>query len=124
MVGRYWGEARGRSRHFAAAGAGLLILVVQLMLPRPLWHRAGDGLAHALLVLGVAGALATGTTSYYMGERFSTVSQDLEGRIGHWQERYRSGAHLRRSLAGLGLRRYPRPISGPPLPTPVHGVAR
>ncbi|HQV16624.1 MAG TPA: hypothetical protein PK620_17090, partial [Denitromonas sp.] len=64
-------------------------------------------LAHALLVLGVAGALATGTTSYYMGERFSTVSQDLEGRIGHWQE----GIALVRTSAdhwlGLGLGRYP-----------------
>ncbi len=107
VVGRYWGEGAGEAGIFAAAAAGLLVLVVQLLLPRPLWHRAGDGLAHALLVLGMAGALATGTTSYYMGERFSTVSQDLEGRVAHWQE----GAALVRSSAdhwlGLGLGRYP-----------------
>lgn len=107
VVGRYWGEGVGEAGIVAAAGAGLLILAVQLMLPRPLWHQAGNGLAHALLVLGVAGALATGTTSYYMGERFSTVSEDLGGRIAHWQE----GAALVRTPAdhwlGLGLGRYP-----------------
>ncbi|MFV0665077.1 MAG: hypothetical protein ACK5NS_15555 [Denitromonas sp.] len=114
-VGRYWGEGAGEAGIWAATAAGLLLLALQLALPRPLWHRAGEGLAHALLVLGAAAALASGATSYYMGERFSTVSQDFEGRMAHWQE----GADLVRTPAdlwlGLGLGRYPEAYfwSGP-----------
>ena len=107
VVGRYWGEGMGETGILAAVAAGLLVLAVQLLLPRPLWQRAGAGVAHALLVLGMAGALATGATSYYMGERFSTVGEDLEGRMAHWRE----GAALLRTPAdywlGLGLGRYP-----------------
>ncbi|MBT0962367.1 O-antigen ligase family protein [Denitromonas iodatirespirans] len=115
VVGSYWGEGMGEAGIMAAAAAGLLVLAVQLMLPRPLWQHAGEGVAHALLALGVAGALATGATSYYVGERFSTVSEDLEGRMAHWRE----GAALLRTPAdtwlGLGLGRYPEAYfwSGP-----------
>ncbi len=105
-VGLHWGEGTGSTGIILAVAAGLVILTIQVS-TRPLWHATAQQATTALLVLGAVAALAAGAGSYYMGERFSTTSQDLQGRIDHWME----GASLVRTpadaLFGIGLGRYP-----------------
>ena len=105
-VGLYWGEGHGSMGIVMAVGVGLAVMIWHVGI-RPMWHASPRGATNLVLVLGVAGSVATGLGSYYMGERFSTTSADLDGRIAHWQE----GARLVRTpmdaAFGIGLGRYP-----------------
>jgi len=113
-VGLYWGEGEGAVGIVLAILAGLLILLMQTSI-RPIWRASANGALNIVLMLGLAAALSVGIGSYYVGERFSTTSQDLDGRIQHWKD----GARLVRStedaLFGIGLGRYPEAYfwSGP-----------
>jgi len=104
-VGLYWGEGNGAIGIMTAVGIILLALTIQHT-GRPFWHTDRDQAVAALLVFGLAGALAVGVGSYYLGERFGSVERDLEGRMDHW----RAGVALvpeGNTVWGLGLGRYP-----------------
>jgi len=113
-VGYYWGEGNGAEGIAVSIAAGLLVLVAQTAI-RPIWRPSLHGAMNAVLVLGVSSALAVGIGSYYVGERFSTTSEDLQGRIHHWKEGARLVQTTEDALFGIGLGRYPEAYfwSGP-----------
>jgi hypothetical protein len=106
QVSLYWGEGKGSTGILAAIAAALALLLVHAG-ARPLWQATVRGAMNGLLVLGLAATVAAGLGSYYVGERFSTTSEDLAGRMAHWRE----GAALVRTpmdaAFGIGLGRYP-----------------
>jgi hypothetical protein len=105
-VGLYWGEGHGSTGIIAAISTGLLLMICHVGV-RPMWQATTRGAMNLILVLGVAAAIAAGLGSYYMSERFSTTSTDLDGRIAHWREGSRLVRTPMDATFGIGLGRYP-----------------
>ncbi|MCL2524011.1 MAG: hypothetical protein FWF17_05410 [Betaproteobacteria bacterium] len=107
-VAAHWG---GEGALWGMLGALLVVFALSLaavFAARPVWPgtlRWQATFMSAALAVSAAAAVFIG--GGYMGERFSTSSQDLEGRIGHWSlsvEMLQTPMDL---WFGKGLGRYP-----------------
>lgn len=106
FLGLYWGEGKGEIGIVVAIAAGLAMLTLQLT-KRPLWHVTTAGAMNVLLMLGAAATVAAGLGSYYVGERFSTTSDDLARRVEHWRDGVSLATTTADEWLGIGLGRYP-----------------
>ncbi|SBT05691.1 conserved membrane hypothetical protein [Candidatus Propionivibrio aalborgensis] len=107
-VAGYWGGVEALPGAFGALTLMFLILVWAAFSKRPLWPNdlrwQGGLLTTAVAVSGLISVFGGGA---YMGDRFSTSSSDLDGRLLHWRQ---AVAMLQTSADitfGKGLGRFP-----------------
>jgi hypothetical protein len=108
LVASHWGEAPGLQHAWPAVLAVLLLMGavhVRAQVPWPpswRWHMA---CAASMAMVGAVIAIFGG--GEYMGKRFSTGSQDFDGRLAHWEltrSMLRTDADL---WLGRGMGRFP-----------------
>lgn len=84
-VALHWGGDAAESSGIAASALIIIALLLQTTRTQTIWStdRRATGIA-AASAIGVL-SLAVGMGSYFIGSRFSTVNEDLAGRVRHWQ---------------------------------------
>lgn len=108
LVAHHWGYSKAVGPAAAAVAACLLLVLAAGTVRRPLWPDSMRWQATTVCLMGLAiaiiGVFGGGT---YMGDRFSTGSSDLRGRIDHWK----LGASMLQTPSdwwfGKGLGRFP-----------------
>jgi len=108
LVANHWGETRAVLPAVVSAVACVAAAVWAGLARRPAWPDGIRWQAGVLFVMGVVLAtIAVFTGGAYMGERFSTGSRDLDGRLVHWKQ----GTNMLTTPAdwwlGKGLGRFP-----------------
>jgi hypothetical protein len=108
LIAWHWGGSAALPAIGALIGLAFGLFLLNRRWPTPLWHTNRGALTVTLFCGIVLAILIPIAGSYYTGSRFSTVSGDLETRVGHWREALdMMSPELSTSLFGMGLGRYP-----------------
>ncbi len=102
----HWGGDAALPGGLIASGLLFLALVAQTVLPRPIWRLDRSQTKTVTISSLVALMLAVGASSYFIGERFSTVGQDFDGRLQHWRKSIALIDSDREWALGIGVGRY------------------
>lgn len=93
----------------ALAGTAVLcgLALVHSLGKRGLWEQDTRSLVRVCIGIGVATGAAVASGSYYLGERVSTLGDDLDGRLKHFEHSIGLAVSDTDRLIGLGVGRYP-----------------
>ncbi len=107
-VADFWGGADALFAMSSALSMLFLVAIWSAFSRRPLWPNSlrwqGSLITTAVAVCGVIAVFSGGA---YMGERFTTSSQDLDGRLSHWRQTIAMLQSPSDIAFGKGLGRFP-----------------
>lgn len=108
LVGLHWGgRAAAIDGAVVLAWAALLLGAARLLPAQPLRLDQRTLMAAAVCAIGLATVIPI-TSSYYLGSRWATTSDDLDVRLRHWREALgMMDTGWNTTLFGMGLGRYP-----------------
>lgn len=107
LVAWHWGGSAALADCAQLIALAFALLALNRTLPQPLWRTDRAALTVTLSCAIVLAILVPMTSSYYMGSRFSTTSEDLSTRQRHWSEALNMMTpDLFTSLFGMGLGTY------------------
>ena len=108
LVAWHWGGSAALTDAALSIALAFALFVLNRALPQPLWRSDRPAMSVALGCAILLAILIPMTSSYYMGSRFSTSSEDLSTRQRHWSEALdMMSPDLLTSLFGMGLGTYP-----------------
>ena len=107
LVAYYWNGLPAARYAAMAMLAALGAAAYNRLAKRQLWVLSLPALSTVSVIAAVATVAAVTTSSYLASARFATVEQDLEGRLGHWQQVVRLMPDPGDNWFGAGLGRLP-----------------
>lgn len=108
LIAWHWGGANALTDTALLVALAVALFIGNRMLPQPLWSTDRSALGITMFAAIVLGLLIPMSSSYYMGSRFSTASDDLADRVRHWREAVDMMApDLATTWLGAGLGKYP-----------------
>jgi hypothetical protein len=108
LIAFHWGGSDAIPAIAVLIGAAVAIAIALRLMPQRTLRLERDTAGFAALCAIVFATAIPVSSSYYLGSRFSTVSDDLSVRLSHWREAIdMMSPHVSTSLFGMGLGRYP-----------------
>jgi hypothetical protein len=108
LIAYHWGGTEALPAIALLIGAAIAITVALRMIPRSAIRLERNTAGLAAFCAIVFATVIPVSSSYYLGSRFSTVSDDLSVRLSHWHEAIdMMTPHASTTLFGMGLGRYP-----------------
>ena len=108
LVAQHWGYARGLDGMLPVLVGFLLLALAAGAVPKAVWPTGlrwqATTWAGMVMVGGIVSIFGGGA---YMGERFSTTSNDLDNRVAHWTQGWNMLTAPLDPVLGKGLGRYP-----------------
>ncbi len=108
LIAQHWGGNAALPDMVLLLALAAVVVGVNRITSAPLWRIDGASVRLAFFAAVVLATAIPFSASVYMSGRFSTVHNDLDGRLDHWSEALAMMTpDWRTSTFGMGLGRYP-----------------